>query len=331
MIPQLRIIAANFCKRSCIYCRPTGEAVATCSKNSFACIEDVIMIAKLYKAQGGSEIKITGGDPVFWKDLPKCVERLKNEVGIESVEVITRSPHIAFVFDDLLMAGLDTLNFSLDTIDPDDYRKIVGKDDFFELRNIICEAAKKINTKINTVVMKGINDSKIDELIGFCETNTIKQLKLLDLIVDMQQPGINNSWRLMRDFGVGFNDLYFPLSAITAKLQERAVKSDVIFQGGLGHPMNRVILNSGLDIRIKDSQNGAWYGSKCKACPMYPCHDALMAIRYLPEKSLQLCLLNEHNNVNLNFATDEEILQAFLCAMSEYSSATFVNKRMEVS
>ena len=325
MIPQLRIVATTRCGRSCVYCRPSGEAATACAMDAFARIEDVVALAKLYKEHGGDEVKITGGDPVFWPDLVSCVDRLKREVGFERVEVITRSPAIAHVLGDLVEAGLDVLNFSLDTLEPQTYRRVVGRDDLAELTDTIREAAKLVYTKINTVVMKRINHTSVDALIEFCELNGVRQLKLLDLIVDLHDSDMPGSDRSVRAYGVPLSDLDLPLAPITDKLRKRAVASDIILQGGLGHPMSRFLLPSGLDVRIKDSRNGAWYGDMCRSCGMYPCHDALMAVRYLPEQALQLCLLNPGNNVPLNFDSHEQLSESFLRAMSQYSQATFTS------
>lgn len=105
-MPQLRILATSFCGRRCIYCRPTGEGLPC--KSSKINIDTVIRISKLYKQYGG--------DPTLWNDLSMCIKILKQDVHIENIEIITRSPVIIDYIPELVSYGLDELDFSLDTL-----------------------------------------------------------------------------------------------------------------------------------------------------------------------------------------------------------------------
>lgn len=323
-MPQLRILATSFCGRKCLYCRPTGEGGASCASKQIINIEDAISICQLYKNKGGSEVKVTGGDPVFWPELVTFVLRLKNEVGISKIEVITRSPKIVEKIDDLVAAGLDVLNFSLDTIDGEAYEKITGCSDYETLIAAIRYCAELIPIKINSVIMKGINDSSASGLIGFCESLNVKQLKLLDIIDDLQDADAGNSDRLHVIGVERLGDLYVSLSPICEGIKSYAVEEQIVYQGGLGHPMNEYKLASGLIITAKNSENGAWYGKPCENCPSYPCHDALMALRLTSDNRLQFCLLNDDATVALEGLTPAETETIFLDSFGVYENAHFV-------
>jgi cyclic pyranopterin phosphate synthase len=317
-IPQLRILITSFCGRKCIYCRPTGEGIGN-EAFKYNDIDRILKVAVIYKKYGGTDIKLTGGDPVFWNDIVDCVEQLKHSIGIQKVELITRSPDILNKIGRLIDGGLDVLNFSLDTTENEKYKKIVGSDDFSSYIATIKECARmNIVCKINTVVMKGITDGSIDSVISFCESNGIKQLKLLDIIEDLHESEIGNNDNALAKF-------YIPLSFISDKLKGVAVKSNIVYQGGLGHPMNSYILPSGLEVLLKDSENGAWYNNICKPCPHFPCHDALMALRFSTDNKLQFCLLSENNCIDLDDLTDKEIEVQFVKALSFYENAHFVS------
>lgn len=323
-MPQLRILATSFCGRKCLYCRPTGEGGASCASNKFINIDDAIRICQLYKNKGGSEVKVTGGDPVFWPELVTFVLRLKNEVGISKIEVITRSPKIVRIIDDLVAVGLDVLNFSLDTIDGEAYEKITGCNDYETLIAAIRYCAELIPIKINSVIMKGINDSSVSGLIAFCESLNVKHLKLLDIIDDLQEVDTGNSDRLHIIGVERLRDLYVSLSPICEGIKSYAVEEQIAYQGGLGHPMNEYKLASGLIITAKNSENGAWYGKPCESCPSYPCHDALMALRLTSDNRLQFCLLNDDTTVDLEGLTPAETETVFLDSFGVYENAHFV-------
>lgn len=323
-LPQLRILATSYCGRKCIYCRPSGEG-AGCSEVNSVNLDLVIKVAKIYKKYGGNEIKISGGDPIFWSDIVKCVYVLKHEIGIESIELITRSPKIVDKIDDLINSGLDVLNFSLDTINKEKFSKITSVDDFNELYGAIQYCSKKnIYLKLNTVVMRNINDDEIDDIISFCRKMNFKQVKLLDMISDLHNSDINNSDLLRKEYNMNLDDLYIPLEKITESLKNKAISSQIIYQGGLGHPMNKYVYEDGLEIVAKDSLNGAWYGSACKKCKYYPCHDALMALRLTSDSKLQFCLMRNDNCIDLKNLGDEEIEKQFVQALKIYENAYFV-------
>ncbi len=156
-IPQLRILATSFCGRKCLYCRPSGEGIMSCSSSEFINLKDAIDVCTLYKKNGGTEVKITGGDPVFWPDLAVLVRNLKENIGMEKVEVITRSPRVVKIIDNLIESGLDVLNFSLDVVKQNVYEGITGCHDYHDLINAIRECSKILPVKINSVIMRGIN------------------------------------------------------------------------------------------------------------------------------------------------------------------------------
>jgi len=313
-MPQLRVLATNYCASKCIYCQPSGEGNIKVNSENSIDINEVIQVAELYKQYGGNEVKITGGDPVFWPDLVECVRMLKSKLNFDKVEVITRSPNILSIIDDLIAAGLDTLNFSLDSLIENTYKHITSCCNFEQYLDAIKTCSNKpIYCKINAVIMKGINDMEIQALVDYCVTNNIKQLKFLDVIDDLQDDESQKRCDL--------HNLFLPLTYISNNISQIASQSEIIYQGGLGHPMNKYTLSSGLEIVIKNSQNGAWYGEECKQCRYFPCHDALMAMRLCPDKVFQMCLLNREKNISYDDTSRKE---NFLKMLNIFKNAHFV-------
>ena len=188
----------------------------------------------------------------------------------------------------------------------------------------IQECSKVLPVKINAVILKGINDSKIKDLIVFCESIGVQELKLLDIIGDLQDTEAGNSYRL-NEIGVEqLGELYVSLASICAEIGKEAVSDRIVYQGGLGHPMNEFKMVSGLTITVKNSENGAWYGKPCENCASYPCHDALMAIRLTSDNRLQYCLLNEKATISLNGLTENEVACVFSDSLKVYEHAYFM-------
>lgn len=314
IMPQLRILVTDFCDSKCMYCRPSGEGNLQCSGNKFLTLDIAKMAAKVYKDSGGDEIKISGGDPVYWPHLVDFVSYLKKELSFKKVEVITRSTRVEMIVDKLVSAGLDVLNFSLDTLNKERYEYITQKGDFVSFLNTIALCSQKIFCKINAVIMQEINADEWRSLIAFCEKNEIKQLKLLDYIDDISSNLYEESSR---------QKYFFPFESICAELREIYGDEKIIYQGGLGHPMNSFVTSRGLEIICKNSKNGAWYSDECKFCSNYPCHDALMAVRVTTANSFQLCLLNSDKHW---YFDEKNMEEQFRKILKIYQNAYFIGE-----
>jgi cyclic pyranopterin phosphate synthase len=75
-------------------------------------------------------------------------------------------------------------------------------------------------------------------------------------------------------------------------------------------------------VLLKNATNGAWYNTKCKECRHYPCHDALMALRFSTDNTLQFCL-NGERRIDLNRLINSEIETKFAESMRFFQEATF--------
>jgi GTP 3',8-cyclase len=272
-------------------------------------------------------VKLTGGDPALYGPLIDVVAKLKTEVGFNHIEVISRHPKIANIAPQLKAAGLDQINFSLDTTSEKQYRLITGKRDFHELVSAIRTFAElQLPVKLNTVMMKGINDDEYDKIVNFSQELGISTLKFLDVIVDLDQ-GFQSFQRRLEKIvpGAKLEDLYYDMGQIRTWLADRASSKRTIKQGSLGHPMDAFLLPGGLEVVLKDSNAGAWYSEVCSGCIHYPCHDALMALRLGPDYDLQLCLLNSEINIKLRdqLQDPQELEQSIRGALAAYTSAKF--------
>lgn len=324
-LPQLRIVVNSRCGRACFFCRPSGEGLPTQAGMQLS-TDDVVQISNAFVRFGGSEIKLTGGDPALWPPLVECVRRLKSEVNVPQLHIISRHPLIGDLASSLATAGADLINVSLDTLDPETHHHITGKKDLPALLEALRRCTESgVTCKVNMVVMAGVNVDEIDAIIEFCESIGVASLKLLDMIGDLEE-GTETFAKRLTNPNLTPRSLYQPMAPIVERLRERAVGIRTFNQGNLGHPMLNIKLNSGLDIIVKDHTVGAWYGSVCQSCSKYPCHDALMALRVTADARLQFCLLREDIAVDLRpdlSANNGALDQKIAAALSVYNTAKY--------
>lgn len=324
-LPQFRVTVNARCGRACFFCRPSGEAVATAAGSELK-VDDLISVAQVVRSAGITSIKLTGGDPALYEPLEDAVSRLEREAGFEEIEVISRHPLIGERAERLAALGVTQFNVSLDTLDKRLHHELCGVDDLPEVIGALQLCVKTgVPVKVNMVVMGEINDQEVPGLARFCAINGVRTLKLLDVIKDLDEGAESFARRLAIKRGKKLSELYVPLETFAAKFGALAVKTGVRSQGGLGHPMTVLTLSSGLEVMLKDSNAGAWYGVVCDGCPFFPCHDALMALRLTADLRLQFCLLRQNNTIDLADVVHEEHQLGMLIgvALEPYASAYF--------
>ncbi len=324
-LPQFRVTLNARCGRACFFCRPSGEAVTTSAVSELK-VDDLISVAKVVCSAGVTSIKLTGGDPALYGSLEDAVIRLKHEADFEEIEVISRHPLIGARAERLATLGVTQFNMSLDTLDKRLHHELCGVDDLPEVVGALQSCVKTgVPVKVNMVVMRGINDDQVPGLAGFCAMNGVRTLKLLDVIKDLDEGTESFARRLAIKRGKKLSELYVPLKNFAARFAAAAIKQEVRTQGDLGHPMTVVTMPSGLEVMLKDSAAGAWYGSVCNGCPFFPCHDALMALRLTADLRLQFCLLRHDNTIDLSNAIhDKHQLSTLIgAALEPYNHAYF--------
>jgi cyclic pyranopterin phosphate synthase len=164
-IDYLRISVTDRCNLRCIYCMPP-EGVPHISHNEILSYEEIRAVVQAAAELGINKIRLTGGEPLVRADFPRLVEMLSRIEGITELSLTTNGILLKNYAVELKQAGLSRINVSLDTLKPDRFRYItrIGR-----LKDVLegISAAKRAGfdpVKINTVVMRGIND---DEILDF--------------------------------------------------------------------------------------------------------------------------------------------------------------------
>ncbi|HPE21165.1 MAG TPA: GTP 3',8-cyclase MoaA [Candidatus Mcinerneyibacteriales bacterium] len=166
-IDYLRISVTDLCNLRCIYCMP-AEGVPKMHHADLLSFEEIVRLVNVFARIGVKKIRLTGGEPLVRKGIEELVAMLRAVEGIEEITLTTNGQLLEEKAPLLKHKGLGRVNVSLDTLDPEKYKKITRVGELFPVLKGI-EAAREAGlfpVKINTVVMKGVND---DEVYDFAE------------------------------------------------------------------------------------------------------------------------------------------------------------------
>lgn len=122
-IEYLRVSVTDRCNLRCVYCMPE-EGVESIPHAQILTFDEITRICRQAAEIGISKIKLTGGEPLVRRGLPELVGMLKKIDGIEQVTLTTNGILLKDQIDRLMEHGLDGVNISIDTLDPEHYRMI---------------------------------------------------------------------------------------------------------------------------------------------------------------------------------------------------------------
>ncbi|MEF7559048.1 GTP 3',8-cyclase MoaA [Bacillus thuringiensis] len=193
-LQDLRISVIDRCNFRCTYCMPAevfGPDYAFLQEECLLTFDEIERLARLFISMGVNKIRLTGGEPLLRKDLPKLIARLAKLEGLKDIGLTTNGIHLAKQAKALKEAGLKRVNISLDAIEDHVFQKINGRNVSTKpvLKGI--EAAKEVGleVKVNMVVKKGMNDSQILPMAQYFKEQEI-QLRFIEFM----DVGSTNGW-----------------------------------------------------------------------------------------------------------------------------------------
>ncbi|HLE82406.1 MAG TPA: GTP 3',8-cyclase MoaA [Dehalococcoidia bacterium] len=160
-INYLRISVTDQCNLRCFYCMPE-KGLALLPKDHLLTYAEMALVVRAAVGLGINRVRLTGGEPLVRAGLVDLVSMLSRIDGLEDISLTTNGVLLAGLAPALKRAGLRRVNVSLDTFDPQVFRRITGRD---RLKAVLkgIDAAREIGldpVKINTVVIPGVNDSE---------------------------------------------------------------------------------------------------------------------------------------------------------------------------
>lgn len=176
----LRLSVTEVCNYRCNYCLPDGYQGR---KNGFLDSGEVATLAAAFARLGTEKIRLTGGEPSLRRDLPELIHQCSATPGIRKVALTTNGYRLEERVEDWMDAGLDALNVSVDSLDPDLFRTITGHDRLHAVLSGIDRAlsAGLKNVKINAVMMRRFNHGQLHDFLEWLRERpvTLRWIELM--------------------------------------------------------------------------------------------------------------------------------------------------------
>ena len=189
-IKDLRLSVTDRCNFRCTYCMPLDE-YEWINKKEILSFEEIARLARLYVQLGVEKIRLTGGEPLVRQDLESLIAKLAAIDGLKDLCLTTNGALLAEKIAALKHAGLKRINVSIDSLDPEKFKKITKRGDLQRVLNGIF-AAKELGLhpiKLNAVIEKGVNENDIIPLVEFARDHGFAMR-----FIEFMDVGNANNW-----------------------------------------------------------------------------------------------------------------------------------------
>ena len=167
-IDYMRISITDRCNLRCNYCMPDG--LPPISHDDILRYEEILRLCRAAAKAGIKHFKVTGGEPLVRKGCLDFLRGLKSIPGVEHVTLTTNGILLEPRVEEMAKLGLDGINVSLDSLNPDTYRQITGSGDFSAVWRGLHKAAEAgLRVKVNCVPILGQNDGEITAIARLAE------------------------------------------------------------------------------------------------------------------------------------------------------------------
>ncbi|WP_019021576.1 MULTISPECIES: GTP 3',8-cyclase MoaA [unclassified Thioalkalivibrio] len=167
-IEYVRVSVTDRCDLRCFYCMPEGFRDFEVPEH-WLTFDEIERVMAAFGRLGTRRVRLTGGEPLVRHELPDLAARLNALPGIDDISLSTNAVRLAKHADALAAGGVGRINVSLDTLRPEVFKDVTGG----KLEKVLdgLMAAKRAGLdpiKINMVVMGGINDTEVGDMVDFC-------------------------------------------------------------------------------------------------------------------------------------------------------------------
>lgn len=174
LIEYLRLSVTDRCNCRCTYCMPAG-GVPMLGHKDILSFEELTEVVAACAQLGVRKVRLTGGEPLVRRGLPELARMIRAVPGVEELAMTTNATLLAPVAAELHHAGLDRLNVSLDTLDAARYAELTRGGSLEDVLAGLAAArdAGFSHTKVNCVLMGGVNDADVPRLAELARTEPI--------------------------------------------------------------------------------------------------------------------------------------------------------------
>ncbi|MGH6664657.1 MAG: GTP 3',8-cyclase MoaA [Pseudolabrys sp.] len=219
-ITYLRVSVTDRCDFRCVYCM--SEHMTFLPKADLLSLEELDRLCSVFIAKGVTKLRLTGGEPLVRRGIMTLVSSLSRHLAggaLKELTLTTNGSQLEKYAADLKACGIQRVNVSLDTLDPEKFRAITRWGDLGKvLSGIDAALAAGLKVKINAVALNGVNEDEIGDLLAWAHGRG------MDLTVIEVMP--------LGDIGEDRLDQYLPLSMVRSGLAERYTLEDVDYRTG---------------------------------------------------------------------------------------------------
>ena len=166
LINYLRLAVTDRCNLRCHYCMP-AKGINYVPRKDLLSYEEMLRIVTLLTQMGIVKLRITGGEPFLRKDMMQFLRSISQLDTLEQIHITTNGTLTKDIVPELKELGIKSVNLSLDSLDKEKFFQITRRDELEKVMETLHLLLNhKIKTKINTVVMNGVNT---DEIISMAE------------------------------------------------------------------------------------------------------------------------------------------------------------------
>ena len=193
-ISYLRLSLTDRCNLKCMYCVTEDEksgCLTKLSHDELLSYEELLRVVRVAVGMGISKLRLTGGEPLVRNNIMRFIDQLAEIDNLNDIRITTNGVLLEQYAEGLLAAGVNKINISLDTLQPERFARITGVDCFDRVWRGI-EKARAIGfspVKLNMVVMRGIND---DELPDFARMSCDTDLQVR--FIEFMPIGVSSRW-----------------------------------------------------------------------------------------------------------------------------------------
>jgi cyclic pyranopterin phosphate synthase len=229
-LSSLRVSVTDRCNLRCEYCMPEEE-YAWLSRDDLLHFEEISRLVDVFIGLGVDKIRLTGGEPLLRRNLCQLIELLA-EKPLRDLALTSNGILLEEFAEPLSRAGLKRLNISLDTLVPDRFLRLTRQNDHARVMRGI-QAASRVfaGTKLDAVIMRGVNDDELEPLLDFAAS-----MRAEVRFIEYMDVGGATHWS---------SDTVVPRAEMIERLRTRFGRVDAVEEPGSTAPADRFALPDG--------------------------------------------------------------------------------------
>lgn len=268
-VNYLRLSVTDRCDFRCIYCM--AEEMTFMPRAQILTLEEIYQIAKAFSELGVTKLRVTGGEPLIRRNILELMHKLGGLHGVDELLMTTNGSHLDKMAQGLHQAQVKRLNISLDTLNPERFKRLTRTGDLQQVLRGIMSAKEQgfERIKLNAVILKNRNHDEVVDLVRYAvkhgfDISFIEEMPLGEVSEHSRAEAYYPSYQIREDL-----ERHFSLSSVSDKT---------------GGPSNYFKVDGNLVSRVGFiSPHSENFCSQCNR------------VRLTAEGRLLLCLGNEHS------------------------------------